>query len=130
MGYLEEKSNNTYDVLTDECITITGMHHYCTEEIIDRGFILRCEKEPDNEKDHEAIFCALPVIKKIGYVANNTFTVLNGTQSAGRIYDKVGDIFYVEVLMKINGKAIAKVLHDDEKKLEKRWRDNFFNTKK
>lgn len=132
---MKEKKENkekesVFNILEDECVTIVGMNHYYGGSIIERGVILRCEKEPDNEKDHEAIMVSLPVVKKVGYIANNTFTVKQGTQSAGRIYDKVADVFYVITLFCDDGTAIAKILREDEKVLEKRWREDFFNTEK
>ena len=47
--------------------------------------------------------------QKIGYVANSTKTVVRGTFSAGRIYDKMAYRHTVEVMFKLHdGKAIAR----------------------
>lgn len=116
-----------FDAFLNECVTIVGMGHYYGGNIVDRGVYLRCHKEPDNEKDHEAIYVALPVIGKVGYIANNTFTVIKGTQSAGRIYDKVADVFFVKVLFQDSGKAVAKILRTDIESLNEQWKEQFFN---
>ena len=70
-------------------ITLTGTQHYHGKYFLETGMKVTLEKEPDNKYDKEAI-----VVKykgfKIGYVANSVHTVLDGTVSAGRIYDRIG----------------------------------------
>ena len=51
---------------------------------------------------------------KVGYVGNSCRTVAKGTKSAGRIYDKVGDKFFVKVCFVTGGLVIAEVLKSDE----------------
>ena len=51
-------------------------------------------KEPDNEFDKEAIKVEMEGLSKIGYVANSTYTVLGDSVSAGRLYDKIGEVAY------------------------------------
>ena len=125
----EETGKNTLDTALDECVTIVGFKHYFGGGMVEKGSILLCKKEPDNEKDQEAISVNLPVVGKAGYIANNTFTVLRGTKSAGRIYDKVGETFYVKVIFRNDGVALGYVLRDDEKKLETRWKSGFLEIK-
>lgn len=127
---MAKSKKNEIDTMLDECVTIVGMKHYFGGASVQKGSILLCKKEPDNEKDHEAITVNLPVIEKVGYIANNTFTVLKGTQSAGRIYDKVGDIFYVKVLFVDDGAAMGYVLRGDEKELELLWKKSFLEIEK
>lgn len=62
------------------------------------GCLLRCEKEPDNPHDSDAIRCSMPVVGTIGYVSNSVGSVAGGTMSAGRIYDRVEKKFYVRAL--------------------------------
>lgn len=49
-------------------------------------------KEPDNEFDKEAIKVEMPGIALIGYVANSPYTVIGENFSAGRLYDRIGEI--------------------------------------
>lgn len=74
--------------------TITGTHHYFGNEFIEPGMEVKLVKEPDNEYDKEAIKVELEGLGKIGYVANSTFSVLGESMSAGRLYDRVGDVAY------------------------------------
>lgn len=131
MIHMEEKEIRKTDVdrALDECLTVVGLKHYYGGGMVERGTILLCKKEPENEKDPDAISVNLPVVEKVGYIANNTFTVLRGTKSAGRIYDKVGDSFYVKVLFVNDGVALGYVLRDDEEKLEAMWKSGFLEIK-
>ena len=47
-------------------------------------------KDPDNEHDKETIKVELEGLGKIGYVANNPYTVKGESLSEGRLYDKIG----------------------------------------
>ena len=95
-------------------ITITGISNYYGKTPFEIGRTFRIIKEPDNQFDKEAIVAALPYIGKIGYVANSTKTVYDGTISAGRLYDKIGDYAYGKVLFVTHSSAIAIVLSPDE----------------
>ena len=90
-------------------ITITGFQHYYDKKPFAIGNLIRCCKEPDNCHDAEAIKCMLPMLGTVGYVANSTYTVAGGTMSAGRIYDRVGEKFYVRVLFTTSSKIICRV---------------------
>ena len=91
-------------------VTITGFHHYYGPKPFAIGQIIRCEKEPRNPYDSEAIRCCLPAIGTVGYIANSCSTRANGTQSASRIYDRVDRCFYVKVLFTTSSKVICRVL--------------------
>lgn len=109
--------------------TIVGLKNYEGSKVFKIGSIVRLVKEPDNDYDLEAIACENRYIGKTGYIANSTKTVTKGTMSAGRIYDKIGDISYCEVKFVSNDSVIAKVLSDekiDELKKENQ-EDTFFN---
>ena len=76
--------------------------------------IIKLVKEPDNKYDAEAISCEMRHFGKIGYLANSTHSVIKGTMSSGRLYDKITDEYFAKIKF-INGKlAIAKVLDSDE----------------
>lgn len=90
-------------------ITIVGFSNYFGKEPFKIGTELKCVKEPDNAYDNEAIKATLPVIGTVGYVANGVNTKANGTSTAGRIYDKVGDKFIATVLFTTNSKVICRI---------------------
>lgn len=92
-------------------ITITGLNHYYGQKPFEIGRLIKLVKEPDNEYDAEAIAAVLPFIDKIGYVANSTNTVYQGTVSAGRLYDKIDDYAYARIMFITHTSAIALVLN-------------------
>ena len=95
-------------------VTITGLNHYYGAKPFEIGRIIKLIKEPDNEYDNEAIVAFLPFIDKIGYVANSTNTVYQGTISAGRLYDKIEDYAYARVMFVTHSSVIALVLDKDD----------------
>ena len=95
-------------------VTITGINHYYGKKPFEIGRIFKIIKEPDNDYDDEAIFAFLPFIEKIGYVANSTNTVYQGTVSAGRIYDKIDDYAYAKTMFITHSSVIAIVLDKDD----------------
>lgn len=95
-------------------ITITGINHYFGKKPFEPGRIVKLEKEPDNEYDREAIRVVLPFIDTIGYVANSTNTVYDGTISAGRLYDRMDDYGYAQIMFVTHTSAIAITLDKDE----------------
>jgi|GEM_PF-109255 len=90
-------------------VTITGFCHYFGLKAFEIGGLVRCEKEPDNCYDAEAIRCTLPLSGTLGYLANSPQTVAGGTMSAGRVYDRVGPRFHVRVLFTSCTKVICRV---------------------
>ena len=95
-------------------ITITGINHYYGKKPFEIGRVIKIIKEPDNEYDKEAIVAFLPFIDKIGYVANSTNTVYDGTISAGRLYDKIEDYAYAKIMFVTHSSVIAIVLDKDD----------------
>ena len=93
----------------DLYITITGFDHYYGKKPFAIGNLIRCGKEPDNRYDGEAIRCSLPMLGTVGYIANSAHTVAGGTMSAGRLYDRVGERFYVRVMFTTYSKIICRV---------------------
>ena len=101
-------------------ITITGQNHYLGIKPFKVGRRVRLVKDTDNGHDSEAIRVELPYIDTIGYVANSTHTVYGGTQSAGRIYDRIGDVACAEVMFITHSGVIARVLSRSEELLDEK----------
>ena len=91
--------------------TIVGLKNYEGNKVFKIGSIVRLVKEPDNDYDLEAIACENKYIGKTGYIANSTQTVTKGTMSAGRIYDKIGDISY-KVLTAMLRQSLVLLIED------------------
>ncbi len=95
-------------------VTITGQNHYLGMKPYKVGRIVKLVKDVDNEYDEDAIAVKLPYIDTIGYVANSTSTVFQGTYSASRLYDKIGDTALAEVMFITHSSVIARVLSKEE----------------
>lgn len=91
-------------------ITIAGFNHYYGLKPFPIGKKLRCEKEPENLYDSDAIKVILKGVGTVGYVANSPFTTATGTYSAGRVHDKVKRKFHVQVMFTTSSKVICKVM--------------------
>ena len=89
--------------------TLTGTKHYFGKEFLKKGTKIRLEKEPDNEYDKEAIKVTYEGLGKIGYVANSSYTVIGESMSAGRLYDKIGDVAYAKVIFVTPAGTICKI---------------------
>ncbi len=100
-------------------ITIAGTTHYYEMKPFEINRILLLVKEPDNEYDAEAIRAELPYIGKVGYVANSPGTLAKGTMSAGRLYDRIGEYAYAQVLFVTQTKVICLVILPEELEKEK-----------
>lgn len=98
-------------------LTITGMDYYEDLTSFELGEIIRLKKEPTNYHDPEAIKAEIPFTGKIGYVANSIKTVVKGTMSAGRIYDKIEETSYAKIVFITNKELICEFL--DAKRSEK-----------
>lgn len=100
--------------VNDLYATVVGLKNYKGNQVFKLGSTIKLIKEPDNDFDTEAIICEIRYIGKTGYLANSTKTVIKGTMSAGRIYDKIGDVSFAEVKFIANDSVIAKVLSTSE----------------
>ncbi len=100
-------------------VTVTGFGNYYKKKPFAIGNVLICEKEPENKYDSEAIVVKLPIIGQVGYISNSPYTMAGGTTSAGRIYDKVEDVFYIRVLFTTQSKIICRVENGDREVFEK-----------
>lgn len=95
-------------------ITLTGQNHYLGFKPYKIGRIVRITKDRDNPADPEAIRAELPYIDTIGYVANSVNSVYDGTFSAGRIYDKIGDYAYAKIMFITHSGAICLLLSPED----------------
>ncbi|MGI6013123.1 MAG: HIRAN domain-containing protein [Oscillospiraceae bacterium] len=117
--------------MKERYVTVTGFQYYYDKQPFSIGNLIRCQKEPENPHDSEAIRCSLPMIGTVGYLANSPRTVAGGTMSAGRIYDHVKKRFHVRVMFTTTTKIICKLELGDRQKLEqelnnqmhKHWED-------
>ncbi|MBQ2945058.1 MAG: HIRAN domain-containing protein [Clostridia bacterium] len=100
-------------------ITITGINGYYGKNPFKIDRVLRIVKEPDNRHDAEAIRVELPFIDTVGYVANSVGTVYAGTESAGKLYDKIGEYAYAQVMFVTHSSVIALVLSPEEVEVDK-----------
>lgn len=91
-------------------VTITGIRHYYGVKPFSVGKRIKCSKEKNNPYDSEAIKVVMKEIGTVGYIANSTYTVVTGTSSAGRIYEKVKKEFVVEVMFITSSSIICRVV--------------------
>ena len=95
-------------------VTITGMKDYLGLKPYKVGRIVKLCKEHNNEFDETAIRVELPFIDTVGYIANSTGTVYKGTFSAGRLYDKIGEEAFAEIMFVTHSSAIAVIVDPEE----------------
>lgn len=103
----------------DMYVTVTGFSHYYGKKPFAIGNVLVCTKDPSNKYDSEAITAHLPIVGQVGFLANNAQYVAGGTMSAGRIYDKVEDKFYIRVMFTTQSKIICRIENGNKEELEK-----------
>lgn len=106
-------------------ITVTGFDYYFGQTPFKVGKKVKCTKEPENIFDSEAIKVTKGRWGLVGYVANSVSTTANGTMSAGRIYDSVGDSFYAKVMFMTQSKVICKVLEEKREKMPGNMKDKY-----
>ena len=94
--------------------TITGTFARYGHEFMKEGMKVKLEKEPENEYDSEAIRVEMPGLGLIGYVANSIHTVIGESLSAGRLYDRIGDIAAGEVLYILPQGVVCRIIDDEE----------------
>ena len=105
-------------------VTITGFKNQQGKEPFSIGKQFLCKKEPENAYDNEAIKILNCCGETLGYIANSVHTKANGTFSAGRIYDKVGECFVIEVCFSTDTKIICKI--EKFQILEEEWINEFY----
>ena len=94
--------------------TIAGTNHWHGDEFIELKMEVKLVKEPDNEVDTEAIKVEMPGIGQIGYVANSPYTVIGESYGADRLYDKVGEEAYGEVMYILPKGVLCRLLVKEE----------------
>ena len=78
------------------------------------------EKDVDNKHDSEAITVKIEGLGKIGYVANSHYTVLGEYMSAGRLYDKIGDVAIGKIIFIADCGIVGSIEDSYVKKEEQR----------
>ena len=96
--------------------TITGAYHYHGQNFFEPGQRVTLVKDPDNKVDTEAIKVKMPALGQVGWVANSVGTMVGECYSAGRLYDKIGDAAYGEVLHVVQ-RGVVCALRDRDVKL-------------
>ena len=96
-------------------ITLTGTQYYYGKDFLKPGMRLQLVKDPDNKYDKEAIVVRLEGLGDIGHVANSVHTVVGESISAGRLYDRIGEKAYAEVMYVIPTGVICRVSIQDKK---------------
>ena len=89
--------------------TITGTQHYFGHKVFKAGALVLLAKESDNPYDDEAIRVDLIPVGCAGYVANSSNTVIEGTYSAGRLYDHMGTACFARVMLAKGSLVIARL---------------------
>ena len=95
-------------------ITIQSFNNMHGSKPLKLERLVKLVKEPDNKYDTEAIACEMRYFGKMGYVANSTNTVVMGSMSSGRIYDKINDEYFARIKFITGSIALAKILTSDE----------------
>ena len=72
-------------------ITVNHLDNYGGSRNFRINDRLTLKKDTDNPYDDEAVAVYDRDSIKCGYVANSVYTVARGSQSAGRIYEKIND---------------------------------------
>ena len=98
----------------DMYITLVSMRYFFGAKPFKKDGILKLIKEKDNSYDDEAIKVEMRHAGQVAYVSNSTSTVIRGTMSAGRIYDKILDEDYAQLKFYNSEIGIAKILTSDE----------------
>ena len=95
-------------------VTLNGFSMFHGMKPFKIGAIIKLTKDTENTYDQEAIACDMRYFGKIGYVANSVQTVVKGCVSAGRLYDKISDVYFAKIKFVKGTTAIAKVLSFEE----------------
>ena len=95
-------------------LTVTVFSGKAERLPFEEGQIIYLKKDSGNAYDSEAIIAHLPYIGPVGFVAGSPDTVIRGTMSAGRVYDRFGQNAVVKVEF-ITGKSLICRLLPDKK---------------
>lgn len=90
-------------------ITVAGFDHYYGIKPFDIDRVVILKKEPESEYDSNAIAVIVPIIGKVGYVANSPHTIAGGCLSASDIYSIFPDECIAFVRFTTGSKVIARL---------------------
>ena len=96
--------------MTKVHLTIYGFSHVYGYIPFEEGQIIYLKKEPENPYDSEAILAHLPYIGNVGYVSNSPRSVIRGTMSAGRLYDRFDTDAVAKVEFATGTQVICRLL--------------------
>lgn len=91
-------------------ITVTGLNHYFSMKPFKVGSYVVLKKDQDNEYDDKAIEVRMPLLGRVGYVANSPYTLAEGCLNAGQLYNAFGDECAAVIRFITHSKVIAQVL--------------------
>lgn len=107
----EIKKDNMY-------FTLAAVNMFNGSKPFHVGSIIKLIKDFENQYDSEAILVELRYAGESAYVANSVRSVVKGTMSSGRLYDKISDEDYGIVEFIFDDIIICRVLTADEIKEE------------
>ena len=93
-------------------ITINHLEDYQSASYLKPGDRLVLEKDRNNSFDDEAIRVKKDNIT-VGYVANSVSSVMRGTFSAGRVYDRIDDRAVCLIRFMNEDLLLAEILRED-----------------
>ncbi len=88
-------------------VTVTGFDSRLRNTRLSVGNILHCEKDMHGI---DMIKCTLPHLGTVGYIARAPHQIAGGTNSAGRIYDRVPENFSVRIYFSAKSQLICKII--------------------
>ncbi len=97
-------------IMAKQYVTVAGFWKYYGLIPFEEGQIVYLKKEPDNLHDAEAIAVHLPYVGTVGYLANSPRSVVRGTMSAGRLYDRIDANSVARVLFISESNIICELL--------------------
>ena len=94
--------------------TISGTKYHYGQEFFEPKQEVKLIKEPDNEHDKEAIKVEMEGLGLVGYVANSPYTVQGESMSAGRLYDRIGDVAVGVVKYVLPQGVLCELVYEEE----------------
>ncbi len=90
-------------------VTITETGKYYGKFPFKSGGIVKISKDRSNGR-RKSIRVTLPLLGIIGYLATDGDNLVEGTMGANKIYDKIGNYAYAQIMFVSDFHVIAKVL--------------------
>ncbi|NCC08567.1 MAG: hypothetical protein EOM30_11165 [Clostridia bacterium] len=88
-------------------VTVTGFDRRLKNSQLAVGNVLYFQKDIHGT---DLIKCTLPNLGTFGYIARVPQQIVGGTNSAGRIYDRVPDTFTVRIYFSAKTQLICKII--------------------